>query len=200
MYGAPFNSPDQFEQVINYAAYCLKDVDFETLVFRGFSGAVVGPAVALKLKKRWVLVRKPDDNAHSGRRLEGMVQGKYVIIDDFIDSGATIKAIVEAINVTCHGIVECVGVVLYEQAWCHRQNDRREFWESKVGGVHILNWPAPDPISKPGNFMAQSSSVGKIMFPKRMASGDYEWMDYADLLNPPPMPPSLMNTCEEIAF
>jgi hypothetical protein len=193
MYGAPFNSPEQFENVVGYAADCLKEVEFETLVFRGFSGAVVGPAVALKLKKRWALVRKPDDSAHSGRRLEGVVHGKYVVIDDFIDTGATIRAIVEAINITCDTIAECVGVVLYEQTWCYRQNDLREYWEGKVG-VHILNWPKQEPVS---NFMAQSSSVGKITFPKRIAFGGG---DYTNLLDPPPMPESLASVFAEINY
>jgi orotate phosphoribosyltransferase len=160
MYGAPFNTPKEFGEVVDYAVYCLKDVPFDTLVFRGFSGAVVGPTVALKLGKRWALVRKPNDTAHSGRRLEGVVQGRYVILDDFIDTGATILAIREAIAINCLN-VECVGVVLYEQSWCYRQNDRVEHWQSKVGGVRILNWPQPEP--KPvSNFMVQSARANPM--------------------------------------
>jgi hypothetical protein len=167
MYGSPFNAPGEFKHVVDYAVDCLKEIEFDTLVFRGFSGAVVGPTVALQLRKPWALVRKPGDTAHSGRRMEGGVAGKYVILDDFIDTGTTINAIVEAVSIVSPCRTECVGVVLYEQSWCSRNNPDREHWEGRIGGLTILNWKDPPPKSKLDcNFTIQSAKacVGKMSF------------------------------------
>ena len=108
MYVSQLHDPDIFADIVEKAVQCLQNIAFDTIVFRGFSGAVVGPTVALRLGIPWVLVRKTGDNTHSSRMIEGNVTGDYIIIDDFIDTGDTIDKIINACG------SKCVGVYLYD--------------------------------------------------------------------------------------
>lgn len=75
-------------------------IDFDAIAFRGVSGALVAPAVAAELHKPLLLVRKNSESSHSLYQVEGCDKYKcrYIIIDDFVCSGSTIKAIVNDIN------------------------------------------------------------------------------------------------------
>ena len=92
---------------------------FEGIVVRGTSGLLVGPMVASELKKPWCIVRKVGDGTHSSHKLvEGWFGFKtYIIIDDLIATGGTLKAIQQTMNHQAAsrgaGEVECVGYYLY---------------------------------------------------------------------------------------
>lgn len=67
---------------------------FDVIAFRGMSGALVAPAVAARLGKDLIMVRKTTDNSHSYLATEGRVNCKsFVIIDDFAQSGETVRTI-----------------------------------------------------------------------------------------------------------
>ena len=136
MYNDKFHTPEDFAEIINKAAKDLKKVKFDIIVFRGFSGAIVGSALALQLRKPWALVRKPGDSTHSGRLVEGDVEGDYIIVDDFIDSGVTVN---EIIDVCRKG--NCIGVYLYDRKWLRDWNDEesRSRILHKIG-VKVINW------------------------------------------------------------
>ena len=73
-------------------------LDFDSVVFRGMSGALIVPEVAGVLNKPIVLVRK-DDGSHSSHIVEGYAHvKKYIIIDDLIYMGHTITNIVDRMN------------------------------------------------------------------------------------------------------
>lgn len=96
---------------------------FDTIVFRGMSGALVGPALAHALKKDMLLVRKPEEKnySHSAYPAEGNYElEKYIIVDDLIASGKTIRQTIETVSKLesdcLRRIVEptrCVGVITY---------------------------------------------------------------------------------------
>ena len=94
-------------------------VKFDTIVFRGMSGALVAPIVAQKLVKPITLCRKSSDDAHAGgNRIEGMTNFEtYIIIDDVIETGKTIRSIIEVVNLKMEAMLqspaECVGIFLY---------------------------------------------------------------------------------------
>ncbi len=179
MYGVNLNHPSDLEEAVTYVAETIADVDFDTLVFRGFSGALVGPCVALRLNKKWALVRKPGDSTHSCHRIEGYVFGNYIIIDDFIDTGETVLWITRTVSEVYDtlrqqqesGMIsplngfkkpECVGVALYEKAWCEKKTSYdKECAEHRISGLKILNEFIPD-----NNFLEQSASVGRMTFGK----------------------------------
>jgi len=92
----------------------LSEVKFDTIVFRGMSGALIAPIIAHQLRKRITLCRKDSDDSHSGH---GFAEGykeikRYVIIDDFINEGHTVRSILKTINVI-ESNAECVGIFLY---------------------------------------------------------------------------------------
>lgn len=71
---------------------------FKAIACRGFSGMIVAPLVAAEMQTHLIAVRKPEKNNHSSRDLEGYVGGGgYAIIDDLIDTGATIREIHAAV-------------------------------------------------------------------------------------------------------
>jgi hypothetical protein len=70
---------------------------FDAIAFRGLSGSLVAPSVALKLGKTLLAVRK-EEECHSSRQVEGdLGADRYIIIDDFVSSGETINEIRKAI-------------------------------------------------------------------------------------------------------
>jgi len=91
------------------------------LAFCGVSGMLVGLRAADRTKRPYSIIRKTDDNSHSSREVEGWIPKEYVIIDDFISSGATVEAIIKKMshqrykeNVNDPGVSpKCVGIILY---------------------------------------------------------------------------------------
>jgi adenine/guanine phosphoribosyltransferase-like PRPP-binding protein len=146
--------PAKFAAIVDRTCKALSSLTFDTIVFRGFSGALVGPLVALQLGKRMALVRKQGDAAHSDQIVEGAIDGKYIILDDFIDTGETVRKIVMAVKIDPYKhttSAECVGVYMWHDAY---QRERVAAWHmgsddsvdsyynglsEMCGGVKILN-------------------------------------------------------------
>lgn len=77
----------------------VKDL-FDSIVVRGVSGLIVGSPVALALGKPVVIVRKPGVSSHAHTLVSNAwhVGGRYVIVDDFVSMGNTMRAIQDAID------------------------------------------------------------------------------------------------------
>ena len=96
---------------VQYAIEALRTKRFDSLAFRGLSGAIIAPPVAIALKKNLILVRKPEEETHSDYLVEGNSSSKkYIIIDDFVSSGKTARAIIEAIA-TFAPQAKCLGAL-----------------------------------------------------------------------------------------
>lgn len=86
-------------EVIDTAKERLADVDFDTLVGTGFSGGIVIPSLALAMGKKFVLIRKENDDSHHGRgRLLGELGARWVFVDDLISSGRTRQRVIEKVE------------------------------------------------------------------------------------------------------
>lgn len=84
---------------IDGAVEVLKHYEFDAIAFRGMSGALIAPSIALRLNKSMILVRKGDDTSHSGMQAEGDITARtYVIVDDFQSTGNTAKEIVKGVR------------------------------------------------------------------------------------------------------
>lgn len=74
---------------------------FDTVVLRGLSGLMIGPEVCSRLNVPMIVVRK-SDMTHGNRNLEVSKYTedgfRYLILDDFICTGTTVKEIVSAVN------------------------------------------------------------------------------------------------------
>ena len=82
------------KELVKKAVKKLKKLDFDSIAFRGVSGALIAPIVAYKLKKPVTCIRKPTESSHGWTKLEGAIGvERYIIIDDFICTGETVNEI-----------------------------------------------------------------------------------------------------------
>lgn len=92
---------------------------FDSIAVTGLSGSLVGPAVALALSVPVVAIRKPSDMHHGSATLVGFedVGRRYLIIDDFRSTGATVNRIRDEVagHAKTHGLrcPKYAGVYLY---------------------------------------------------------------------------------------
>ena len=101
----------RFQRLIKNLIKKIKEVKkhqpFDAIAFSGVSGAAVAFVLQWELGIPLICVRK--GKSHSIDKVEGFVECKrYIIVDDFIESGKTIDKIVSSIR-----NVKCVGIVLY---------------------------------------------------------------------------------------
>jgi len=91
-------------------------VDFNTIAFTGFSGAMVVPMLCVMLNKYPFVVRKADEHAHSYLKVEGPTGAdiNYIIVDDLMSTGTTVHYVLETIAAK-RSEAKCVGLFLYNQ-------------------------------------------------------------------------------------
>jgi adenine/guanine phosphoribosyltransferase-like PRPP-binding protein len=110
------------KKILNKSARMLRPhLDkFDTIAFRGLSGALVGPMLAMRLKKEMLAVRKGED-CHTSRKVEGNFScERYIIVDDLVCSGGTVNTIRGWIDDSFQREVGhtplCAGFLLYESS------------------------------------------------------------------------------------
>lgn len=90
--------------------------EFDAIAFSGMSGALYAIPVANALNKELLIVRKKEGH-HSGMKMEGYYStsndARYIIIDDFTDSGTTLVRIIDAIKSVTSEPPVCI--ILYSQ-------------------------------------------------------------------------------------
>lgn len=106
------------DTALETATQRLEGVDFDTIAFTGMSGCLFAPILAYTMKKEIACVRKSSMGTHSDCIVEGFYNTKkYIIVDDFIASGDTIKRII--LKMLKHARdARCVGV------YCYYKEDR----------------------------------------------------------------------------
>jgi adenine/guanine phosphoribosyltransferase-like PRPP-binding protein len=96
----------------------LAKLKFDAIAVRGLSGVSFGSIIADRLDCDLVVVRKEEDmqlhTSHANRQVEGPTgEFSYVIIDDFVASGGTLRQIRDRMWYSRPN-AKCVGVYLYE--------------------------------------------------------------------------------------
>ena len=121
----PIHNPRELRRVVNLVVAEIGKLDRKPqfLAVRGTSGTAIGGAVSLVSDLPLVVVRKEDDNSHAKHygTVQGMrgTGGLYIIVDDLVDSGTTVREIAAAIkrdhesNSGGYAPTECIAVVLY---------------------------------------------------------------------------------------
>lgn len=107
-----FNKPDNFLKTIEETIDQLRPhvAEFDTIAFRGMSGAMVAPMVAMRLNKGITIIRKQGERSHAPEITGIWENGKrYIILDDFISSGNTVLSIKKLLSPT----MKFVGIYLY---------------------------------------------------------------------------------------
>lgn len=88
---------------------------FDAIAFTGTSGAAAAFTLSYKLKIPVINVRKGKTGSHYYRDLEGCINAKkYLIVDDFIESGTTMNRIIRTIKDNIKAAP--VGIFLYSDA------------------------------------------------------------------------------------
>lgn len=120
----PIHDPRELRRVVNLIVSEIGKLNPKPqfIAVRGVSGTAIGGAVSLVSDLPLVVVRKTDDDSHA--KHYGIAQGlrgnsgPYVIIDDLVDTGKTVKAIINAIDDDFDSDVnkrECIAVILYSR-------------------------------------------------------------------------------------
>ncbi len=95
--------------------------DFDSIACCGVSGLMVVPQIAEILNKNILVVRK-DERRYSDFTTEGVAPFRYVVIDDLICSGKTIKHITDTIKEE-YPRARALGVYCYLPEECGYPDD-----------------------------------------------------------------------------
>lgn len=117
----------------------MREVEAEVVVVRGLSGIVVATAMAALFNTPFAVVRKDKESSHSTNGFEvntdrsdfsDRIYDDWMIVDDLIATGATLRAIAESIkeSLTIEG--RCKGIALYANG--DSSTSERKFW--KING------------------------------------------------------------------
>lgn len=115
---------DSTDVLLTRAREALRGVKYDTMVCMGTSGTSLVPWLARRLRKYFVIVRKDGESSHASSRLNGMLGARYVLVDDFVETGSTLRRMVEAIDEAIDGRArwgrtterpEHIGSYLYAQ-------------------------------------------------------------------------------------
>ena len=113
---------------------------FDSIVCCGVSGLMVVPQIAELLDKHIVIIRKPNEKCYSDFPMEGVTPFRYIIVDDLVCSGSTIKHIKHTIYEDCPK-ARCVGVYCYIPDECAYTTETSKLFERDFRTL-LLN-PAP---------------------------------------------------------
>lgn len=91
--------------------------EFDTIACCGTSGLMVVPQVAELLNKNILLIRKKNDKCYSDFTIEGVKPFRYIILDDLICSGSTVRHIQRSIR-SEYDRTQCVGLYCYMPNEC----------------------------------------------------------------------------------
>lgn len=73
--------------VTNFKRIMPSNVEYDTIVGTGLSGAIVVPILATACDKNFFIVRKPNVSSHSMNVGEGTIGRRWIFVDDFISTG-----------------------------------------------------------------------------------------------------------------
>lgn len=69
------------------------DIEFDTLVGRGMSGAPIIPVLAAALDVEYLIVGKPADSHRDAGLAEGFLGHARLFVDDFVCEGTTLRTV-----------------------------------------------------------------------------------------------------------
>lgn len=112
-----FSNPDEFRKTVNGLVDFIEDreLEFSHIACRGMSGVTIAAPLAYALHKSLIVVRKTKADSHAEQLVEGVPVHhpfSYLIVDDFIVSGNTVRTIVDEITYK-NSQASLVGVITY---------------------------------------------------------------------------------------
>jgi len=111
---------------------------FDSIACCGVSGLMVVPQIAELLNKHIIIVRK-GEKCYSEFRTEGVAPFRYIILDDLICSGSTVKHIKKVLKDE-YPRSSCIGLYCYLPNECaYRNNEEGSKLCKKDLGIPLLN-------------------------------------------------------------
>lgn len=131
--------PSRRKLIIDRLVVALSPIadSFDAIAWRGLSGGSIAPVVAHFLNKHTIAVRK-GENSHSRAKFETSNHlytfglSKYVIVDDFVRSGETVRSIIEAV------VTQWGGIPL-PAIYCYGDDQYMEEYRSVYVGNEVIN-------------------------------------------------------------
>lgn len=115
---------------ITAAVMVLQKIEFDTIVVTGISGTVPGAIIAHLMGKQLAVVRREKERTvGGGGPVEGHLGGRWIVIDDFISTGGTLRRVVKKYSDACAGELQP------RFAW----GDSVPPQESEYLGVYLFN-------------------------------------------------------------
>jgi len=135
--------PAKLAKTVEQAANSLwaweKEFPFDAIAFTGVSGAALAFPLSVRIGKPLICVRKNEIPAHSTQDIEGDSSiNSYIIVDDCVDTGATVKTIIRDIKKSWDfSHAELKGVYLYDvdSLWCEMDFYNDIMLIPKDGGI-----------------------------------------------------------------
>jgi adenine/guanine phosphoribosyltransferase-like PRPP-binding protein len=125
--------------IVMEAVRRLRNYSFDTITCSGTSGLIVVPQIAEILDKHILVVRKPKEKCYSEFSTEGVAPHRYIILDDLICSGNTIRHIKRTIK-NEYSIAKCIGIYCYLPQECaYRDNPEGSALCERDLGAPLLN-------------------------------------------------------------
>lgn len=127
------------EEISNELNRLTHDVEFDTIVGIGLSGALVVPFVARTLDVHWAIVRKACDDTHAVGPFEGTLGRQWIFVDDKISTGRTYQHVVRVIEEECKRYAQSLchnftttlkGAYFYETEYFEFYGEHNEFYSS----------------------------------------------------------------------
>ena len=114
---------------------------FDSIACCGVSGLMVVPQIAELLNKHIIVVRK-GEKCYSEFRTEGVAPFRYIILDDLICSGSTVRRIKKTLKEE-YSRSKCVGVYCYlPNETAYRPNEDGSKLCQRDLGIPLLNLDA----------------------------------------------------------
>lgn len=137
-----YNTPvwrEKVKRVAKKLPALMDQLGAEAIVVTGKSGMSMAFSLRMLIDFDLVVVRKASDT-HHGIAIEGLNGAKYqnyLILDDFVDSGETIKNVINSISDYSNGDMICLGVVCYDAEKYRTEEDDVYL----VDGEEIKHYP-----------------------------------------------------------
>jgi len=117
----------------------IKD-EFDSIACCGVSGLMVVPQIAEILNKNIVVVRKKNEERYSEFTTEGVAPFRYVVVDDLICSGATLKHINKTLKEE-YPRSKCVGLYCYIPDECAYNTETVKLFQRDFGCSYLNPGP-----------------------------------------------------------
>lgn len=101
---------------------------FDSIACSGVSGLMVVPQVAELLNKNIIIIRKKNEDCYSEFSIEGVSPFRYIILDDLICSGNTVRHIQRSIN-SEFPRAKCLGLYCYIPDECAYTSETSKLFE-----------------------------------------------------------------------